>query len=170
MWRIALLLQLHELADLVLGRELVIDAVQLEQVDGVNAEPAQAHFTFLSQVGGEPEDRPLVGPGAQQAGLGRDDEPVRIGMQRLFDQLFRHIRAVGIRGVDEVHADLDEASQYPDALVAVIWRAPYALPRQAHRAETQTIDGQIAADGEGGHVRPPYADIVGPGDVWAEAR
>ena len=94
---LALLLQLHELTDLVLGREFVVDAVQLEQVDGVHAEAAQAHLAFLTQVRREAEDRPLVGPGAQQAGLGRDDEPVRVGVQRLFDQFLGHVRAVGVR-------------------------------------------------------------------------
>ena len=157
---LALLLQLDELADLVLGGEFVVDAVQLEQVDGVHAEAAQAHLALLAQVRREAEDRPLVGPGAQQAGLGRDDEPVRVRVQRLFDQLLGYVRAVGIRGVDEVHADLDEAAQYADALVVVGRRAPYALARQTHRAESQTIDGEVAADGEGGHVRQPYAGIV----------
>ena len=76
---LALLLQRDELADLVLGGELVVDAVQLEQVDGVHAETAQAHLAFLAQVGREAEHRPHVGPGAQQSGLGRDDDAVDTG-------------------------------------------------------------------------------------------
>ena len=86
------------------------------------------------------------------------DEPVRIRVQRLADQFLGDVRAVGVRGVDEVDAELDEAAQHADAFVGVGRRAPDALARQAHRAESEAVDGEVAADGEGGHVQQPYAD------------
>ena len=76
---LALLLQRHQFADLVFGRELGVDAVQLEQVDGVDAEAAQAHLALLAQVAGKPSRRPLVGTGAQQTGLRRDRRRRRRG-------------------------------------------------------------------------------------------
>ena len=111
MWRILpSCCSVDEFADLVLGGELVVDAVQLEQVDGVHAETAQAHLTLLPQVRRIAEHRPLVGPGAQQTGLGRDDEAVGIRVQRLADQSLGYVRAVGIRSVDEVDAEFDGAA------------------------------------------------------------
>ena len=145
---LALLLQRDEFADLVLGGKLVVDAVQLEQVDGVDAEAAQAHLALLAQVGREAEHRPFVGPGAQQTGLGRDDDAVGIRVQRLADQFLGYVRAVGVRGVDEVDAEFDGAAQNADAFVAVGGRAPDALTGQAHGAESQAVDGEVAADGE----------------------
>ena len=57
---LALLLQRGELADLILERELVVDAVQLEQVDALDAEAAQAQFALLAQVAGKAERQPDV--------------------------------------------------------------------------------------------------------------
>ena len=145
---LAFLLQRDEFADLVLGGELVVDAVQLEQVDGVHAETAQAHLALLPQIGREAEDRPRVGPGAQQTGLRRDDDTVGVRVQRLADQSLGHVRAVGIRGVDEVDAEFDGAAQDANAFFGVGGRAPYTLSGQAHGAESQAVDREIAADGE----------------------
>ena len=69
--------------------------------------------------------------------------------------------AVGVRGVDEVHPEFDGAPQHPYAFVAVRGRAPDALAGQAHGAEAEAVDGQVAAEGErsgclgrsfGGHI------------------
>ena len=80
MWRILpSCCSVDEFADLVLGGELVVDAVELEQVDGFHAETAQAHLAFLAQIGRIAEHRPCVGPGAQQSGLRRDDDAVGYG-------------------------------------------------------------------------------------------
>ncbi len=76
---LAFLLQLDQLTDLVFERELVVDAVQLKQVDGVDAEAAQAQLGFLAQIRREAQRNPDVRPGAQQSGFGGDDQPV-VGM------------------------------------------------------------------------------------------
>jgi hypothetical protein len=83
---LALPLQCSQLAELVFDRELRIDAMQLEQVDAFHAEAAQAHLTLLTQVRREAHRLPLVGPGAQQAGLRGDHEIVGIGVERLADE------------------------------------------------------------------------------------
>ena len=64
---LALVLQLLEHAELLLARHLGVDAVQLEEVDALDAEPAQAHLALLAQVLGRPDRLPLAGAGAGQA-------------------------------------------------------------------------------------------------------
>ncbi len=110
---------------------------------------AQAHLAFLTQVWREAQHRPLIRPGAQQPGLGGDDQVVGVGVQRLADQLLGHVRPVRVGGVDEVDAHFDGAAQYADAFVVVGGRAPDALAGEAHCAESQAVDGQVAADDEG---------------------
>ena len=46
-------------------------------------------------------------------------------------------------------AEFDGAAQHPDAFVAVGRRAPHALAGQAHGAEAEPVDGQVAAESEG---------------------
>jgi len=120
---LAFLLQRDELADLVLSGELVVDAVELEQVDGVHAETAQAHLAFLTQVRRKAQNRPGVGPGAQKSGFRRDHDAV-IRMQGFADEFLGHIRAVRVGSVDEVDAKFDGAAQDADAFVAVVGRSP----------------------------------------------
>ena len=45
-------------------------------------------------------------------------------------------------------AEFDRAAQHADAFVAVVRRAPDALAGQAHGAESEPVDGEIAAEGE----------------------
>ena len=58
---LALLLERGELAELVGERDLRVDAVQLEQVDALEAEVAQAQLDLLAQVLG-PADRAASRP------------------------------------------------------------------------------------------------------------
>ncbi len=151
--------------------ELVVDAVQLEQVDGVHAETAQAHLAFLAQIGREAQNRPDVGPGAQQSGLGRDHDAV-VRMQRFADQFLGDIRAVGVGGVDEVDAEFDGAAQDADAFVAVVGRTPDTLAGQAHGAESQAVDREVAADAEcsrslSGAMRGHFSDRTPDDDKLA---
>ena len=71
----AFFLQVAKQAELFVGGDLRIDAVQLEQVDAIDAQPAQAHLAFLPQVLRPADGMPLFGPGAHQARLGGDDQP-----------------------------------------------------------------------------------------------
>ncbi|MDT5245516.1 MAG: hypothetical protein QOD36_2892, partial [Mycobacterium sp.] len=86
--------------------------------------------------------------GALQAALGRDDQIVRIGMKRLGDEVLGNVGTVGDGGVDEVHAELDGATQHANAFVTVSGRAPYTVAGDAHGTEPQAVDREVAADGE----------------------
>ena len=59
---LALALQRGELADLVLQRNLGVDAVQLQQVDTLDAEVAQVELHLLTQVLGRPTGTHRPGP------------------------------------------------------------------------------------------------------------
>ena len=109
---LALLAEAGELADGVLERDRGIGRVQLVDVDALEAQAAQARLAGLAQVLGPPVAAASARrPGADETALGRDHEPVRVGVERLGDQELAHLRAVGVGGVDQVHAELDGAPQ-----------------------------------------------------------
>ena len=138
-----------ELADLLLQRHLLVDAVQLEEVDRLEAEPAQAQLALLAQVLGPADRPPVPGPRPGQPGLGRDHQIVAVRVKGLVDQPLGHLGPVGVGGVDEVDARLDGAAQDGDGFVAVIGLSPDALPGQLHGAVAESVDLEVAAELEG---------------------
>ena len=56
---------------------------------------------------------------------------------------------VGVGGVDEVDAELGQAPQDGEGLVAVLGRTPDAVAGDAHRAVAEAGDLEVAADLEG---------------------
>ena len=75
---------------------------------------------FVGLLGGQ-SSRPVSSRRA--ADLADQREVVRIGVQRLADQLVGHVGPVELRGVDVVDAQLDCAPQHGDRLVVVARRA-----------------------------------------------
>ena len=67
-------------------------------------------------------------------------------MERLADELLRHVRPVGIGSVDEVDAELRQALQRAYDLKLVFRRTPNAFPGDAHGAEAEAMDFDLAAD------------------------
>jgi hypothetical protein len=124
---LALVLQLLEQAELLLARHVRVDAVQLPEVDRVEAETAQAHLAALAQEVGAPADRPSARPGAQQAGLRRDREAV-VGVQCIGDELLGDVGPVGLGRVDEVDAQLGQPLEHRDRLVVVGGRPQMPSP------------------------------------------
>ena len=86
------------------------------------------------------------GPGAVEAALGRDHEVVGIGVQRLGDQLLADLGPVGVGGVDQVDAELDDPAQHALGPVAVGRLAPDPVAGDPHRAEAEAVDLEVAAD------------------------
>ena len=136
-----------QLADLVGQWYLPVDAMQLQQVDAIDAEAAQAHLDLLAQVRRASDHMPLARAGTHEAGLRRDEHLLRVRVQRLAQDLLAHVRTVRISGVDEVDAELDRAPHDANALVAVGRLAPDARAGQLHRAEAEAVHG-LAGDGE----------------------
>ena len=67
-------------------------------------------------------------------------------MQGFGDQLFADVRAVGIGGVNEIDAELHSAAKNRDGGFAVLGRAPDAIAGEAHGAEAEPVDGELAAE------------------------
>ncbi len=88
---LALVLQLDEGADRLLQRHRRIGAVELVEGDLLQAQPPQAALARRAQVLGAAVGGPPSGPGRYEAALGGDDEIVRIGVQRLGDQLLADV-------------------------------------------------------------------------------
>ena len=148
----ALVQQLLHRQELVAARHPAVNAVQLPERYPVQTQLAATFVGARDQVFGAAVDVPHVGPAAREAGLGGDDQPV-IGMQRLVDQLFGNIGAVGVGGINEVDAQLRQAFQHADRFVPVTRRAPDPATGNLHGAISQPVDDQVAADGEGaGHA------------------
>jgi len=84
----------------------------------------------------------------QEPGLGRDDEVVAVGVQRLADEPLGDARAVGVRGVDDVHAQFVRPAEDVARVLLVVGRADDVLAGESHRAEAKPVDGQLAADVE----------------------
>src|SRR5271168_244283 len=87
----------------------------------------------------------MVRSGAFETTLGRDKHAL-VGMQCLADQLFRNIGAVGIRGIDKVHANFRQPLQRADSFRAVLRLAPDAVAGDTHGAEAKTVNFDVAAD------------------------
>ncbi|BBC91462.1 hypothetical protein BJ996_007006 [Streptomyces phaeogriseichromatogenes] len=97
-------------------------------VDVVQAEPAKAHQGLLTQVLRAPDRRPrpeaqahqsVAGPdrvraAASLSDLRRDERLVEVGVDRLADDLLADVGAVGVRGVDQLHAELDATAFHAD--------------------------------------------------------
>jgi len=56
-------------------------------------------------------------------------------MQRFGDQALANLRSIGIRGVDEVDAELHRAAQHAPRLGRILGLAPDPRPGDAHGAE-----------------------------------
>src|ERR1700722_15028270 len=91
---------------------------------------------------------PLTLARADESALGRDDEIRRIRIQRLRNDLFAHVWAIGIRGIDEIDTQLERAPQHPQRLAAISRRTPHARARQAHRTKAEPADAKITAEHE----------------------
>ncbi len=76
-----------------------------------------------------------------EAGLRRHENVVRVGSQRLRDQLLAHSGPVRVGRVDELDAQLHRAVQHPASLAGISRHSPYARAGQRHGAEAQPADG-----------------------------
>src|SRR5262245_49366362 len=91
---------------------------------------------------------PLVWTRAVETSLCRDHQPGRIRVQRFSNNLFTHVGTVGVRGVNEIDSQFDRALQYTYRFGTIGWLTPDSVARDAHSAETKTIDTKIASDRE----------------------
>src|SRR5215469_2570639 len=95
---------------------------------------------------------PLAGADALPSALGGDDEAGGVGKECFGDELFAHVGAVGVGGVDEVDVELDGAAEGGERAGLVLGFAPDACAGDAHGAVAEAIhdEGLIAARGTDG--------------------
>jgi hypothetical protein len=138
----------------VLDRHLRVDAVLVEQVDGVGAEPAQRAVDGLADVlgfAGQPGLAALLVE--REAEFGGDDDPVPDGGEGLADELLVAIRAVDLGGVEEGDSAVDRGAEQVDHLTAVA------------RVRAEALAHTHAAEPESGHL-----EAVGPQDALVHGR
>jgi hypothetical protein len=128
----------------ILDRDVRIDAVLVEQVDVVGAEPAQ-------RVVDAPSDRhrPAVRPGRRsgrelEAELRGDDNLVAEGLERLADDLLVVERPVDLRGVEERDAAFDRCADQGDRTLPV--RDRWEALAHSHTAEPERGDFEALAE------------------------
>src|SRR5258707_15607909 len=105
---------------------------------------------------------PLVRSGAVKSGLGGNYEPGRIGMKGLGDDFSAEVRPVRVGRIDKVDSEFDSAAQDANGFLAVLGFAPYALAGDAHGAEPEAMDAQVAAN--------PKCAALGGGQVFPAMR
>jgi AcrR family transcriptional regulator len=121
---------------------------QVDEVEALETEGREVRFDEGTKIGG------LCGRGAlgteDRADLGRDHEVWRIGMKSFADQnVGSHgavTAAIEVRRVDVVHTELDRAAQNGAAGFGIARRAVPAGGREAHRAEAESVDREVAAE------------------------
>ena len=108
----------------------------------------------LDQIIGIALGRPLVGTRAGQPALGGDQKPV-IGIKRFADQIFRNLRAIGVGGVDEIHAQFRQRACKVASASALSFGGPQTpVAGDAHGAEAQAMNFRLAADRESYLILP----------------
>ena len=137
---LALVLELLERADRLGVGDVRVGAVVLVEVDAVGAERLQRRLAGLADVLGAAVELPRAA-GPDVAGLGGDEDVVVAALQRLRDQPLVVadlvlVLAVGVGGVDQVHAGVERGVDGADRLL---------LRRSAgeghrHRAEADRED------------------------------
>jgi hypothetical protein len=103
-------------------------------------------------------------PSAPRRDLGHDDEIVRIGVQRLADQLVCDVGAIVIAGVDMVYAQGDRCAQHGQRRVTIFGRAKHAGAGELHGAIAQPLHHAVAERERArlircGHGRSPLETI-----------
>src|SRR6185312_9555013 len=144
----ALALKVGEYSELRFDRAFggavhVEHAAKVDDIEHVEPEIAQVVVhrlrEFLRGHGGKPRS---VGASAR-ADLSDDDEIVRIGMQRLADDLIGDVRAVEIAGVDVIDAGGDRFAQHGAGGLGVLGRSKYAGAGELHGAVAEPAHGAV---------------------------
>ena len=143
----ALFQHIGDHAELVGAGNFRVNPVQLPKADLLKLQPSEAHEHALPKIFGPPHRRPDARTGAGEPAFG-GDEHVLVGGQRLGDEILAHERTIAVGGVDEVDAQIRQALQQLHRLGGILRLTPDSLSRDAHRAESQAIDLDLAADAE----------------------
>src|ERR1051326_714787 len=126
--------------------------MQLIQIDTLEFWPLQTFIHALLEVFGITLRHPLAGARSYLTAFRRDDESFRIRIKRFGDKQFVSLGSVRVCRVDWLRAELDGALQNFARVLTIGRPPPDPVARQAHRAKSKSIDGQVATDTESGIV------------------
>src|SRR3546814_5145252 len=98
-----------DLADRLFDRDGRVDAVLIEKVDRVDAEPLERAFAGAPRVGGRAVDAGDLLALEPEAELGRDDQPIALAPDRFAEQFLVAERTIDFGGVEEGDAEVDRA-------------------------------------------------------------
>ena len=138
--------QLLHRARHVFDRHVRVDAVLIEQVDGLDLEPLERALDGLLDVlrpAVQPRRaRPLIAAAQVEPELGGDHHLLAEGSEGLAHEFFVRERAVDLGGVEERDAAFDGRPEQGGHLLLVLGRA--VGKAHAHAAEPEGRDFQVA--------------------------
>ena len=137
----------------ILQRHPGIGRVQLVEIDSLQLQASQAPFASGAKMLGPTVPLPSFAPRSGQAPLGRDDDPLGIRIESVRNQLLADIRAIGVGGVDQRDAQLDDALEHAPRLPRLKRLTPDARPAKPHRAKSEATDRHVIAEDDGAAVR-----------------
>ena len=135
---LALLDQARHRAHRLLDRHRVVDAVLVVEIDDVDFEPLEARLARLPHIFGRTVDLEALGR-ADLAELGGDDGVVAPPLDRLGDQFLVLAVGIGVRGIEQVDADIERTLDGGDGARIVVLAV---ADRHAHAAEPDGRDLQ----------------------------
>src|SRR5260370_19813159 len=103
--------QLRKCTDRVLKGNLGVGAMELIEVNALEAQTPQAALQRLTKMLGASVCWPLVGASTQKTPLGRDDQAFRIGVERFGNQRLGHLWSVRVGGIEQVHSQVKGMAQ-----------------------------------------------------------
>src|SRR5881296_4513475 len=124
-----------------------IRSVQLINVYAVQPQSFEAALYRFSKMIRTGVMGPLIRPWTIPATFGRDHQALGVRRQRFGDQLFADVRTIGVRGIDEVNAQLYGTPKDGQRSGTVPGWPPDPLTCNTHSSETQAMDGKLSAEG-----------------------
>src|SRR3546814_19140841 len=109
----------HHPADRLFDRDGRVDAVLIEKVDRVDAEPLERAFAGAPRVGGRAVDAGDLLALEPEAELGRDDQPIALAPDRFAEQFLVAERTIDFGGGEEGDAEVDRPVDLPRRLLHV---------------------------------------------------
>lgn len=136
-------------------RVVLVEAVQVQQVDPLRTQPAQAQLGLLAQIGGVAERHPLGGGGPDHTDLGGHRDGVAVGVERLGEEFLARPQRVRVGRVEEGDARLGGRPQQgqrgrpvgrgrPDTGLGA--RRVAGAVGEAHRAVADAPDREVAPE------------------------
>jgi hypothetical protein len=135
------------------GRQLVVELLagrpcvgqpQVDRGQLPHAQGAQVVLDAPAQLIGLAVGQPPPGLVAACPDLADQRQRIRVGKQRLPDELVSHAGTVVLGGVNMVHPERHRAPQHRQRLIVVPRRAEHPRTRQLHRPEADPADTETA--------------------------